>query len=149
MDRGCLRENRQIANTFKNSKNIICTKSSSFWHITPCVPLKTNQCFGEIICVRLQGRRIIIALLFVCFMLVSYLAYPSALNMEATVRPKHLLTFNGLTVLHSIRYNCSYPPLWKPQILQCYMGNYMSCKVFRNIKIRKYTLTTKWIFPEI
>jgi hypothetical protein len=75
-----------------------------FWHIAPCVLLKPNRCFEEIICVPLQGRRISNALLVACFILVSYLVYDSALKMEGTVRLKHRLTFNGLdgVILHKI-----------------------------------------------
>jgi hypothetical protein len=33
-------------------------KSTIFWDITPCSPLKVNRRFGEIYCLDLQGRRI-------------------------------------------------------------------------------------------
>jgi hypothetical protein len=45
-------------------------KTSTFWDITPCSPVKLNQRFG--------GR------LDACFMLVSCLAYSSTLKMEVT-----------------------------------------------------------------
>jgi hypothetical protein len=33
-------------------------KSTIFWDITPCTPLKVNRCFGETYCFHLQGRKI-------------------------------------------------------------------------------------------
>jgi hypothetical protein len=33
-------------------------KSTIFWHITPCSPLKVNKYFGAICHFQLQGRRI-------------------------------------------------------------------------------------------
>jgi hypothetical protein len=47
----------------------VVMKSSVFWDITQCNPLKINRCF--------EGT----ALLDNCFMLVSCLAYSSALKM--------------------------------------------------------------------
>jgi hypothetical protein len=36
----------------------VVMKSSSFWDITPCSPLKVNRRFGGTCCLHLQGRRI-------------------------------------------------------------------------------------------
>jgi hypothetical protein len=36
----------------------VITKSSIFWDITPCSPLKVNRPFGVTYCLHLQGRRI-------------------------------------------------------------------------------------------
>jgi hypothetical protein len=48
-------------------------KSSIFWDITPCSPLKADRLFGGIYRLHLQQA----------FTLVSYLAYSSTLKMEA------------------------------------------------------------------
>jgi hypothetical protein len=70
-------------------------KSSIFWGITPCNPLKVNRRFGLTCRLHLQGRRIIHvrnqlqaskkpAELVTDFMLVSCLAYSSTLKTEVT-----------------------------------------------------------------
>jgi hypothetical protein len=71
-------------------------KSSIFWDITPCSPLKVKQHFGGIFRLHLYGRRISKSrnqreaacnqscLLATCFTLISCLAHSSALKMEAT-----------------------------------------------------------------
>jgi hypothetical protein len=66
-------------------------RSSVFWGITPCSPVKVNRRFGRTCRVHVQGGRIgqgrnlCKALLATCFTLVSGLdSYPSILYMEAT-----------------------------------------------------------------
>jgi hypothetical protein len=61
-------------------------KSTIFWDITPCSPLKVNRRFGGT-CLHLQGLRISQARKQICllpaFTLVSGSAYTSTLKMEA------------------------------------------------------------------
>jgi hypothetical protein len=53
-------------------------KSTVFWDITPCCPLKVNRRFGGTYCLNLQGRAELC-----CFTLVSSSANSSTLKMEA------------------------------------------------------------------
>jgi hypothetical protein len=110
-------------NFCKKWKNILL-KSSGFWDITSCSPLKANRCFGGTCCLHLQGQRIsqrinqneagskqssayrlfhagFFALLATCFTLVSYLAYTSTLRMEVTCSSKTLVDFEGITWSYS------------------------------------------------
>jgi hypothetical protein len=50
--------------------------------------------FERLTAVKMRPCRV--ALLAVCFMPVSCLAYSSTLKMEGHIPPKHFLTFNGL-----------------------------------------------------
>jgi hypothetical protein len=59
-------------------------RSSIFWDITLCSPMKVSQRFRGT-CHR--------ALLATCFTLVSSLAYPSTLKMEETCSSKILVYF--------------------------------------------------------
>jgi hypothetical protein len=65
-------------------------KSSVFWDITLCSPLKVNRPFGGTYRLHRQGRKICQARnqresrWKPVFTLVSCLAYPSTLEMEAT-----------------------------------------------------------------
>jgi hypothetical protein len=69
----------------------ISSKSSIFWDITPCSPLKVNRRFGRTCRCHLQVGRMIQGrnkseagrLLAACFMLVSCLDYSSTLKIEA------------------------------------------------------------------
>jgi hypothetical protein len=54
------------------------------WDITPCSPLKANRSFGG-------------TLLVTCFMLVSWWAYSSTLNMEATCSSETTFDFQRTT----------------------------------------------------
>jgi hypothetical protein len=67
-----------------SEKEII--KSSNFWNITPCIPLKFN---------RLGRKCCLLVLLAACFMSVSCMAYSSTCRWRRHVPPKRRLTFNG------------------------------------------------------
>jgi hypothetical protein len=75
-------QNREIA-------NYIGRKTTVFWDITPCTPLKVNRRFGRIYRLHLQGRKMSRARnqLESClpppFTLVSCSAYSSTKKMEA------------------------------------------------------------------
>jgi hypothetical protein len=60
----------------------VAMKSSIFWDITLCSPLKVSQHFGELLPV---------------FMLVSCLAYCLALEIEATCSSEMLVDFQRTT----------------------------------------------------
>jgi hypothetical protein len=77
-------------------------KSSIFWDITPCSPLKINHCSGRTYHRHLQGRRISRAInqhenRCLCsppaFMLVSCSAYSLTLKMEVICSSKTLVEF--------------------------------------------------------
>jgi hypothetical protein len=76
---------------------LIDMKSSVFWDIIPCSPLKVKQRFRGTWHVHLQDWEI--ALLAACLMLVSCLAYLQHWRWRQNVPLKHWFTFNGL---HSI-----------------------------------------------
>jgi hypothetical protein len=61
---------------------VVVMKSSIFWDITLCIPLKFNTRFGGICLLHLQDRRISQAELSTCSMLVSCLANSSNVKME-------------------------------------------------------------------
>jgi hypothetical protein len=71
----------------------VVLKSTIFWDITPCSPLKVNRRFGGIYCLNLHRR---IALLASCF-LVSCLAYSSTLEMEASCSSEMSVDFQRST----------------------------------------------------
>jgi hypothetical protein len=78
--------------------------SSIFWDITPCNPLKHNQCFGGMCRLHFKDQRIRqarnkpgISACHIAFTLVSYLAYSSALKMEATYSSETLVEFQRTT----------------------------------------------------
>jgi hypothetical protein len=67
----------------------VIMKSSIFWNITPCGPLKVIQCFGGIYRLLIQSLRIIQArnqctLLAAHFHVGFCLVYSSTLKMEST-----------------------------------------------------------------
>jgi hypothetical protein len=59
----------------------VVMKSSIFWDITPCSPLKFSRHFGGTYRLHLQGRRICQASLPSDFTLISCSAYSSTLKM--------------------------------------------------------------------
>jgi hypothetical protein len=76
-------------------------KSSIFWDITLCSPLKAKWCFGGTCHLHLEGWRINQARSeLCCFMLVSYLAYSSTSKMAATCSSEMLLEFQRTTKCH-------------------------------------------------
>jgi hypothetical protein len=111
-------------------RNRLRISSSTFFNITPCSPLKFNRLLEEHVA--------FMALLAACFMLVSCLAYSSALKLEATWFSETLVEFQRTTcryipedrILHS--HGCenlkSYkvnnrsrslnlpPILWAPEV---------------------------------
>jgi hypothetical protein len=83
-------------------------KSSIFWDLTPCSPLKVNIGFGETCRLHLQNRRISRSgkgreskwqteLLPPTFTLVSHSAYSSILKTEATCSSETSLDFQRTT----------------------------------------------------
>jgi hypothetical protein len=72
-------------------------------------PLKVYQRFGEKCCLHLQCRIINQArnqkVAASCIMLVSFLAYSSALKLRWHVTPKRWMTFNGLQGVISQKIN--------------------------------------------
>jgi hypothetical protein len=48
----------QITLTYKVPRTFTEVKSTIFWDIAPCTPLKVNRCFGVTYRIHLQGRRI-------------------------------------------------------------------------------------------
>jgi hypothetical protein len=73
-----------------NSNSLSNLKSSIFWDITPCSPLKVNGRFRGTCRLHFQGRRVSqarkqreaeLSLLTAVFMLVSCVAYSSTLKM--------------------------------------------------------------------
>jgi hypothetical protein len=79
----------------------VVTKSSLFWDITPCSPLKDNRRFGGTCLLHLQGWRISQARNHVClppaFTLVSCLAYSSTLKIEETWSSETSVDFQRTT----------------------------------------------------
>jgi hypothetical protein len=70
----------------KNLKfNLYVKRTTFFWDITPCSPLKVNRCFGGTHSLYHHSRRISRASLLLAFMLVSCLAYSLTLKVE-TIR---------------------------------------------------------------
>jgi hypothetical protein len=81
-------------------------KSSVFWDITQCSPLKVNRRFGVTCLLHLQGKRQArhqheVTLFATSFMLVSCLSYSSTLKMEVTCYSETSLDFQ-LTTLRYI-----------------------------------------------
>jgi hypothetical protein len=82
-------------------------KSSNFWHITPCTPLKVYRWFGGICCLDLQGRTLILARnhheAAICLLPTSlwFLAWliVRPWRRRRYVPPKHRVTFNGQVVI--------------------------------------------------
>jgi hypothetical protein len=76
-------------------------KSSVFWDITPCSPLKVDRCFGGTSHLHFQGRRIRQARnqseAGRKQILVSFLAYYSTLKMEVTCSSETLIDFQRTT----------------------------------------------------
>jgi hypothetical protein len=68
------------------------SKSSVFWDIMPCSPLKNNQSFGGIFRLHLLGRSSVCYLLHTC----SSLAYSTTLKWRQYFPPKSRCTFHGL-----------------------------------------------------
>jgi hypothetical protein len=87
---------------------VVVMKSTIFWDITPCSPLKVNWRFGETHCLQLQGRILSQARnqgesLAPAFTLVSCSAYSLTLKMEAMF-PQNVDWLSTLcTALHSRR----------------------------------------------
>jgi hypothetical protein len=85
----------------------VFTKSFILWNITPTSSLKVDRCFRGTYHLHLQGRRISQtkkqheAELAICFILVSYLAYSSALNMEATPSSETSVDFQRTSRHHN------------------------------------------------
>jgi hypothetical protein len=63
-------------------KTVSRTKSTIFWDIAPCSPMKVNRSFGGTHHLHLQGRRIRKICLLPVFTLVSCSVYSSTLKME-------------------------------------------------------------------
>jgi hypothetical protein len=85
-------------------------KSTLFWDITPCSPLKVNRHFGGIYCLHLQGRRKSRARnqhesrwgaesfsLPLAFMLICCSSYSSTLKMEAICSSEMSVDFQWST----------------------------------------------------
>jgi hypothetical protein len=88
---------------FTNYHNV---KSSIFWGIMLCSPLKIDRRFGGTYRLFLQGRRISqrgnqnvvnVALLATCFTLLSCLSYSSTLKMEALCSSETSIEFQRTT----------------------------------------------------
>jgi hypothetical protein len=79
----------------------LCLKSTTFWDITPCSPLKVNRHFGGTCRLHHQGRRISQTRNQLClppaFTLVSCLAYTLTLKMEATCSLETSVDFQRTT----------------------------------------------------
>jgi hypothetical protein len=75
-------------------------KSTIFWDITPCSPLKVNRRFGGTYCLHLQGRRISRArrlCLSPAYTLVSCAAYSTTLKMDAICSSETSVDFQRTT----------------------------------------------------
>jgi hypothetical protein len=104
-------------------------KSSIFWDIKPCSPLKVNRCFGGTCCLHLHGgsrQNSVISLwlciesLFACYMLhdgflLDLFFHPEDWD-DMFLRNISWLSAD-YTALYIRRRNSSYPRLWEPQIL--------------------------------
>jgi hypothetical protein len=85
----------------EDSELDVTKKSSIFWYITPCSPLKVNRHFGGTFHLHPQGRIICQTRNQVesgskkssCFKLVSWLAYSSTFKMKATYSSETLVEF--------------------------------------------------------
>jgi hypothetical protein len=82
----------------------VVTKGSRFWDIAPCSPLKVNWRFGGPYRLNYQVWEIsqknhceVRSKLAACFMFVCYLAYSSALKMEATCSSEMSVDFQRAT----------------------------------------------------
>jgi hypothetical protein len=81
----------------------VVMKNSIFWNITPCRLLKVNRCFGVTFRLHLQGRRTSQirnqhkAESKQIFILVSFLASSSTLNIEVTRSFETLVDFQHST----------------------------------------------------
>jgi hypothetical protein len=81
----------------------VAIKSSVFWAITLCSPVKVNKCFGGTYPLHLQGWRVrrktewSCQQLSACFMLVSCLQYRSKLKTEAEYFFETSVNFHRIT----------------------------------------------------
>jgi hypothetical protein len=116
-------------------------KSSIFWDITPCSPLRVNEPFGGTCRLHLQNQRISQPrnqnkdLLATWFTVVSFLTYSSTLKMEATCSFEMPVDFQRTTrryipediTLHNHRCKnlTSYMLLHIKQKLYIYIYSYM------------------------
>jgi hypothetical protein len=130
-------------------------RSSVFWDITPCSPLNVNRRFGRTCRLHLQGRRTSHVRdqheagysLPPAFMLVSYLAYPSALKMEATCSSETSVHFQRTTQ----RYILKDRTLWAAIISLCAdtVVGYIQFKPRISFKLRSligYCNVNKYLF---
>jgi hypothetical protein len=76
---------------------VVVMKSTVFWDIMPCSPLKVNQRFRGAYHLHLQGRRISRARNQWQALLVSCVAYSSTLKMEVICFPKTSVDFQWTT----------------------------------------------------
>jgi hypothetical protein len=80
---------------------VVVVKSTIFWVIALCTPLKVNRRFGGTYRLHLQGGRISQARNHLCFppafILVSCFAYFSTLKMEATCASETSVDFQRTT----------------------------------------------------